>query len=77
MVNDKFEVTLLEVNPGPDFKQTGNRLKNLVVSLWEGACEIVLDGKTSQITRDRIRDLLKVYDKEWSASSMKGGMTLK
>ena len=30
MVDDQLNVSLLEVNPGPDFQQTGDRLRNVI-----------------------------------------------
>ena len=35
---------LLEVNPGPDFKQTGSRLKGVISHLIEDTARIVFDG---------------------------------
>ena len=30
MVDEELNVSLLEVNPGPDFQQTGDRLRNVI-----------------------------------------------
>jgi tubulin---tyrosine ligase len=77
MVDSSFNTYLLEVNPGPDFKQTGDRLRGVIASLWEDTCTIVLDGK-DEGTFTKRNDFRKVYDKVWSAASMKGGgMSLK
>ncbi len=43
MVDDELQVFLLEVNPGPDFKQTGTRLRSVIVSLWEQVFRVVID----------------------------------
>ena len=43
MVDDDLQVHFLEVNPGPDFKQTGGRLQGLIAHLWDQICAIVLD----------------------------------
>lgn len=43
MVDEDLQVHFLEVNPGPDFKQTGNRLQGLIAQLWEQICAIVID----------------------------------
>lgn len=39
-----FKISLLEVNPGPDFKQTGDRLKSVIFYLWEQTLRIVVDS---------------------------------
>ena len=73
MVDDNYNTWLLEVNPGPDFKQTGRRLKNVIRELWEGTCSIILDDKQDT----QCHSLLKVYDKLWSVGAMSGnGMKL-
>jgi hypothetical protein len=38
------KVYLLEVNPGPDFKQTGGRLRGVIEGLIEGMMDIALEG---------------------------------
>ena len=43
LVDESFDVHLLEVNPGPDFKQTGERLKNVIYQLWEQTSCLVFD----------------------------------
>lgn len=43
MVDEALGVHLLEVNPGPDFKQTGDRLRSVIVGLFEQMCTIVVD----------------------------------
>lgn len=45
IVDMQLRVNLLEVNPGPDFKQTGNRLRRIIVDLMENMCSVVLDGE--------------------------------
>jgi hypothetical protein len=44
LVDDALNVSLLEVNPGPDFKQTGSRLHSVISDLWEQTCQIVIDS---------------------------------
>lgn len=43
MVDEDLQVHFLEVNPGPDFKQTGERLSGLIGQLWEQISAIVVD----------------------------------
>ncbi len=43
MVDSAFNVSLLEVNPGPDFKQTGQRLHCVIANLWEQVFRLVVD----------------------------------
>jgi hypothetical protein len=38
------QVHLLEVNPGPDFKQTGDRLKGVIAELWEDILRVTIDS---------------------------------
>ncbi len=79
-----MQVHLLEVNPGPDFKQTGGRLQGLIADLWEGTLRIVLDdgdgrlGEAAALANDRHpmgSGFTKVYDKEASVNRLGGGMT--
>lgn len=45
LVDEDLNVHFLEVNPGPDFKQTGGRLRSVITQLWEQCARIVLDGQ--------------------------------
>jgi tubulin---tyrosine ligase len=80
MVNDEFETSLLEINPGPDFKQTGDSLRKLIVNLWDGICRIILDEDTleqekgSEDSTISSMRFAKVYDKELSVSKVKQEM---
>lgn len=42
LVDDEWGVHLLEVNPGPDFKQTGNKLESLIESLMGSTIDVAL-----------------------------------
>ena len=89
MVDESFQVHLLEVNPGPDFKQTGSRLKQVILKLWDQVCSIIMD-KDMSTTEERggeentgIRiatevppNMTLVYSKEWSVSKHQGGMKM-
>ena len=92
LLDEQLNVSFLEVNPGPDFKQTGDRLRSVIVQLWEQAFRIVIDGnllKNSQESHEDYDvsyseywktmspDFTMVYSKEWSVSQLKGGMSLK
>lgn len=44
MVDESLGVHLLEVNPGPDFKQTGDSLREVIVQLFDQTCSLVLDS---------------------------------
>lgn len=66
LVDEDLRVHLLEVNPGPDFKQTGGRLRRVIVELWEQTCALVGLG-------GRAPDFTIVYDKETSTSKIAGG----
>lgn len=41
MIDDHYGVHLLEANPGPDFKQTGGRLKRVIQELIDTTMNIV------------------------------------
>ncbi len=69
MLSEDGAVHLLEVNPGPDFKQTGGRLKRVIEDLWEGAFRIVVDKEAADPR------FTCCYDKKASTSGL-GGMTL-
>jgi hypothetical protein len=62
MLDSELRLSLLEVNPGPDFKQTGSRLKVVINNLWESTCRVILDGDgdsdsdKSQSTTERGRE---------------------
>ena len=70
MVTEDGLVSLLEVNPGPDFKQTGGRLKSVIEQLWEQTFSICIDDEV-----ERAKDFSLVYDKVSSVSGL-GGMKL-
>jgi hypothetical protein len=79
LLDENLDVTLLEVNPGPDFKQTGDRLRNVIVNLYEQSISLVVDNSIDNENDNFIsksKDFSLVYDKEWSASKMKGGMKM-
>ena len=40
---ESLQVSLLEVNPGPDFKQTGSKLKTVIENLIEETLQLVVD----------------------------------
>lgn len=49
LVNDDYSVTLLEVNSYPDFKQTGDELKNIIYELFDN---LVTDAINPLVTGD-------------------------
>lgn len=90
----KYHVSLLEVNPGPDFQQTGQRLSTVIEALWDQTLTLIIDEKHSGHSKELkteqqsvsnmnvdsqfevIGDFTKVYDKSWSASQLRGNMTI-
>jgi hypothetical protein len=78
-----FVSNILKVNPGPDFKQTGNRLEKVIVNLWDQTCKIVFpEHQTPESWKNlnhhasadtSASSFTKVYDKEWSTSNLSGG----
>lgn len=57
------QVHLLEVNPGPDFKQSGCRLRGVVRGLLEAALDVAVLGD------DAPEDLALVYEQEEAAGA--------
>lgn len=82
MVTDDFQTSLLEINPGPDFKQTGSSLRQLIVNLWDRIFRIVLDEDALEIEGGSVDTTItamrfaKVYDKELSVSKVKQEMKI-
>jgi tubulin--tyrosine ligase len=84
IVDEKLNVSLLEINPGPDFKQTGDLLRKVIIDMWDQTCAIIVDNEinsgdkgASDEGNHSAKDFTNVYSKLWSASSMKGGMSFK
>jgi tubulin---tyrosine ligase len=88
MVDEDLQTSLLEVNPGPDFKQTGDKLKVVIEELWEQTLQIVLDQNKEEKNVENLnssrsygcmekaaKDFTCVYSKESSTSHLKGGMS--
>jgi len=68
MVDDQWKVYLLEVNPGPDFKQTGKRLRGIVDRLMVDTVRAALllkDGRdgSQQTAESTVGNLVLVYEK--------------
>ena len=42
LIDEEWNVFLLEVNPGPDFKQTGNKLESLIENLMSCTVDVAL-----------------------------------
>jgi hypothetical protein len=43
IINENFELSFLEANPGPDFQQTGNRLSLIIEDLFEELTRVLID----------------------------------
>ncbi|RLN87612.1 hypothetical protein BBJ28_00005249 [Nothophytophthora sp. Chile5] len=78
MVDEGFNVWLLEFNPGPDFKQTGERLHFVIRDLMEDTLSVVTNeffasDKTAAANseKDAMGAYAKVYDQQWGALSKK------
>lgn len=89
LVDEDMNVSLLEVNPGPDFKQTGDRLHTVIEDLWEQVFRLVIDMNLlsgeddcssnrdlQQWIKNFAPDFTMVYSKQWSVASMKGGFSM-
>ncbi len=43
MIDEDFQLSFLECNPGPDFKQTGQRLSRIIEKLLESIFRLIVD----------------------------------
>ncbi|ETK89236.1 hypothetical protein F441_06710 [Phytophthora nicotianae CJ01A1] len=79
MVDEDFNVWLLEFNPGPDFKQTGDRLHFVIRDLMADTLSVVTneffsEDKDSSVKNAEIGAFAKVYDQQWGALSKGSSM---
>ena len=68
MVDEDWKVWLLEANAEPDFKQTGNRLQQLVADVVEETLVLTLDhkfdfGEPAEPDADKALQFAKVYER--------------
>jgi hypothetical protein len=65
LVDNQWNVYLLEVNPGPDFKQTGDRLSHVIVDLMSSTIDIVFPigrDREDRYTLKQSDSMVLVYD---------------
>jgi tubulin--tyrosine ligase len=63
MVDKNWQVYLLEVNPGPDFKQTGSRLQSVIENLMGSTIDAALVDNAPSHSQDAMVGTLKlVYE---------------
>lgn len=75
MVGQDWKVSLLEVNPGPDFKQTGTRLSRVIETLM---CDTIDAALLEDTNGPQVGRLALVYDDtERSKMRGKGGARMK
>ncbi|EEY69400.1 uncharacterized protein PITG_05632 [Phytophthora infestans T30-4] len=79
MVDEDFNVWLLEFNPGPDFKQTGDRLHFVIRDLMADTLSVVTneffsEDKDSSVKDAELGAFAKVYDQQWGALSKGSSM---
>jgi tubulin--tyrosine ligase len=72
LVDDNWNVYLLEVNPGPDFKQTGTRLQDVVGNLMLATIDAVFEISN----RKEIGTLKLVYENETRGAKVKSGINI-
>lgn len=66
VVDENWNVYLLEVNPGPDFKQTGSRLQSAIENLMGSTVDIVFcerDGSQSSLPFD-LGNMMLCYESD-------------
>lgn len=76
MVDEDFNTWLLEYNPGPDFKQTGDRLHFVIRDLMADTLNVVTNHfftdesvDAAQNEKEVLGAFKKVYDQEWGFRS--------
>jgi hypothetical protein len=68
--------SLAQANPGPDFKQTGARLKPVIKALVEDSARVAVDGEGEGTpVGGAVGGLVKVYEEAWSGA--KGGPSMR
>lgn len=77
VVTANWKVFLLELNPGPDFKQTGNRLSAVIENLMCDTIDaaLLIDPKDS--SHKRIGCLKLVYENQRKPQSPDGGISMR
>ena len=76
LVDEDFHVSLLEVNPGPDFKQTGERLQGVVREMMEETVDICLGGVEFDKERNGNK-FTKVFDHKVRGGGGSGEVRMK
>ncbi len=69
LIDEDWTVSLLETNPGPDFKQTGDRLKTIIANLWEETFRIVIDSNLLSPHKDTMthEEYDTIYSSYWQS----------
>ena len=60
MVDADLNVSLLEVNSYPDFKQTGDELSSLIDGLFEGVVDVVVKPFLAGVKECEVKNMEKV-----------------
>lgn len=64
MIDSSWRVYLLEVNPGPDFKQTGSKLESVIENLMASTIDVALLPEVTGKPCDDHGNLVLVYDQK-------------
>lgn len=74
LIDEEWNVFLLEVNPGPDFKQTGNKLESLIENLMGCTIDVALLPQTSPNRNEAEcdSDLLTLVYQQYLPTSFNG-----
>jgi len=68
LIDEHWQVYLLEVNPGPDFKQTGSQLQIVIETLMRSTIDIALRG----INNAQVGNLSLVFTKKRNSTTTSG-----
>jgi hypothetical protein len=71
VVDASWNVYLLEINPGPDFKQSGDRLSPIIQSFMGACIDVALLGKESGDQQEDGDLLTLVYEHQMRGSKSK------
>jgi tubulin---tyrosine ligase len=73
LVDDAWNVFLLEVNPGPDFKQSGNALQTCIETLMGCTIDVALLSQISGRPYESTKELKLVYEQSCPTSHYSRG----
>jgi hypothetical protein len=78
MIDQHWQVYLLEINPGPDFKQTGSRLSNVIEAFMGDTMDVALiGGGDATNLPSRVGSLQLVYEHQVRSRGAESGINIR